>query len=54
MTLEEYYKILEKRWKQVNKDNLQEIKQYNEFKRMLRKEIENGKNTDSNNFIGRV
>ena len=43
MTQQEYYKILEERWKQVNKNNLQEIKNYNEFKRQLRKELNYGK-----------
>ena len=44
MTADDYYKILEKYWQQVNKNNLEEIKRYNEFKRELRKEIEYGKN----------
>lgn len=37
MTLEEYYEILKAEWEKVNKDNLEEIKRYNEMKRQLRK-----------------
>ena len=36
MTLKEYYDILKKEWEKVNKNNLEEIKRYNEFKRQLR------------------
>ena len=36
MTLEEYYKILKEMWEKVDKNNLDEIKRYNEFKRQLR------------------
>lgn len=39
MTLEEYYKILKEKWEKVNKDNLEEIRKYNEYKRQLRKEV---------------
>lgn len=39
MTLSEYYEILRNKWEQIDKDNLQEIKWYNEFKRQLRKEL---------------
>ena len=39
MTIYEYYEILRKKWERVDKNNLQEIKQYNEFKRQLRKEL---------------
>ena len=39
MTLSEYYEILRNKWEQIDKDNLQEIKLYNEFKRQLRKEL---------------
>lgn len=34
-----YYKMLEERWEKVNKDNLAEVKAYNEWKRRLRKEL---------------
>ncbi len=37
MTLKEYYDILKEEWEKVNKNNLEEIKRYNEFKRQLRK-----------------
>ena len=43
MTNQEYYQILKERWEQVDKNNLQEIKNYNEFKRQLRKELQDGK-----------
>lgn len=43
MTTDEYYKILKEWWEQVDKNNLQEIKNYNEFKRQLRKELQDGK-----------
>ena len=43
MTTDEYYKILKERWERVDKNNLQEIKNYNEFKRQLRKELHYGK-----------
>ena len=44
MTLAEYYEILGIKWKEANKENLEEIKEYNRFKHELRKEIEeNGK-----------
>ena len=39
MTTEEYYKILKREWEKVNKDNLSEIKRYNEMKRQLRQLI---------------
>lgn len=39
MTREEYYKILKEKWEKVDKDNLRQIKAYNEFARRLRKEI---------------
>lgn len=43
MTNQEYYQILKEQWEQVDKNNLQEIKNYNEFKRQLRKELQDGK-----------
>jgi len=43
MTNQEYYQILKERLEQVDKNNLQEIKNYNEFKRQLRKELQDGK-----------
>ena len=36
MTQEEYYRILKEKWEKVDKNNLEEIKRYNEFKRNLR------------------
>ena len=36
MTQEEYYRILKEKWEKVDKNNLEEIKRYNEFKRILR------------------
>ena len=35
MTTQEYYEILKREWEKVNKDNLNEIKRYNEMKRLL-------------------
>ena len=43
MTVKEYYKILKEKWDNVNQNNLQEIKAYNQYKNNLRKELENGK-----------
>lgn len=43
MTEQEYYKILKEKWEKVDKNNLEEIKQYNLFKRELRREL-NGEN----------
>ena len=43
MTSQEYYKIIKERWEHVDKNNLKEIKAYNEFKRQLRKELQDGK-----------
>ena len=39
MTTEEYYEILKREWEKVNKENLNEIKRYNEMKRQLRQLI---------------
>ena len=39
MTLEEYYELLKSAWERVDKNNLQAIKQYNEWKRELRREV---------------
>ena len=36
MTREEYYRMLKEEWEKVNKDDLKEIRRYNEFKRQLR------------------
>lgn len=41
MTQEEYYEILKKEWEKVDKNNLEEIKKYNEMKRQLRQLLEN-------------
>lgn len=41
MTWEEYYAVLAEEWKKVDKNNLEEIKRYNEFRRQLRKSIDN-------------
>lgn len=40
MTQEEYYKILKAAWENVDKNDLEAIKQYNEMKRQLRNELE--------------
>lgn len=40
MTQEEYHKILKVAWENVDKNNLEAIKRYNEMKRQLRKELE--------------
>ena len=39
MTTEEYYEILKREWEKVNKENLNDIKRYNEMKRQLRRLI---------------
>ena len=39
MTTEKYYEILKREWEKVNKDDLKEIKRYNELKRQLRQLI---------------
>lgn len=39
MTREEMYKILQDKWEKVDKNNLAQIKKYNEFARKLRKEV---------------
>lgn len=39
MTLEEYYKYLKDLWAHVNKDNLEEIKRYNEIRREMRRTV---------------
>lgn len=39
MTTEEYYEILKREWEKVNKENLNDIKRYNEMKRQLRQLI---------------
>lgn len=36
MTLEEYYRHLSSEWDKVNKNSLEEIRQYNRMKRDLR------------------
>ena len=40
MTQEEYYKILKTAWENVDKNDLEAIKRYNEMKRQLRDELE--------------
>lgn len=40
MTTEEYFEILKREWEKVNKENLNDIKRYNEMKRQLRQLIE--------------
>lgn len=40
MTQKEYYEILKKEWENVDKNNLSEIKKYNELKRQLRELLE--------------
>jgi len=47
MTLEEYYRILAIEWDMVNKEDLQEIRQYNRRRYDLRKLILEEEN---NNF----
>ena len=37
MTWEEYYKIIKARWECVNKERIEEIREYNHFKEELRK-----------------
>lgn len=40
MTQEQYYAILREKWAEVDQNSLAEIKAYNEFKRMLRRMME--------------
>lgn len=40
MTIKEYYEIIKSEWEKVNKNNLSEIKRYNEYKRELRKMVQ--------------
>ena len=40
MTIKEYYEIIKAEWEKINKDNLSEIKRYNEYKRELRKLVQ--------------
>lgn len=40
MTYEEYYKLLKEKHAQVDWNNLHEIKEYNEFARKLRSQLE--------------
>ena len=39
MTQQEYQEILKEKWSKVNVENLQEIKEYNRYKKQLRKEL---------------
>lgn len=40
LTTNEYYEILKQKWEQVDKNSLEQIHAYNEFKRQLRKGLE--------------
>ncbi len=40
MTQAEYFAILKEKWEQVDKDNLEAIRAYNEFKRQLRHQLD--------------
>lgn len=40
MTWEEYYEVLKKKWEEVDKNDLEAIHRYNEWKRQLRKLVE--------------
>lgn len=40
MTWEEYYEALKKKWEEVDKNDLGAIHRYNEWKRQLRKLVE--------------
>ncbi len=40
MTMKEYYEIIKSEWGKVDKNNLSEIKRYNEYKRELRKMVQ--------------
>ena len=40
MSQDEYYAILKERWEQVDKNNLEAIRAYNEFKRQLRHQLD--------------
>lgn len=42
MTMREYYEELKQAWEKVNKNSLQEVKAYNEWKRELRKLVDEG------------
>ncbi len=40
MTWEQYYALLAERWAQVDQENLQEIRAYNRWRRMMRQLLE--------------
>ena len=40
MSQEQYYALLAERWAQVDQSNLEEIKAYNRWKKMLRELLE--------------
>ena len=40
MTREEYYAILKEKWEETDKEDLDAIKAYNEFRRELRHELD--------------
>ena len=43
MTIDEYYSILAECWQKVDQNNLAQIRAYNEFKRELRKILDEEK-----------
>ena len=40
MTQTEYFAILKEKWEQVDKDDLNAVRAYNEFKRQLRHQLD--------------
>ena len=40
MTMQEYYKLVADRWEKIDKDNLESLHCFNEWKRMLRKLVD--------------
>lgn len=40
MTIEEYYRSVAERWEKIDQNNLEELHRFNEWKRQLRKTID--------------
>ena len=51
MDRERYYNILKEEWERVDKNNLEEIKRYNEMKRNLRHELDEVINEPPKTYI---
>lgn len=47
MTTEEYYAILKEKWEATDKNDLNAVKAYNEFRMMLRKTLNTNRGTQA-------